>query len=62
MGFLSPRTVTPPPAPPPPAPAKATDYEIGFAKDEARRRNALRQGYQASLLAPASDEKKTLLG
>lgn len=63
MGFSSPAAVAAPtPAPPP---VRMTGDDVRYAQDTQRRKQANRQGYAATLLAaaaPATEQKKTLLG
>lgn len=63
MAFSSPKALAAPtPAPPP---VRMNSAEVDATKNEQRRRQAMRQGYAATLLAPATpgaEQKKTLLG
>ena len=63
MGFSSPKAIKPTPAPPP---VRETAEDVELAKDEQRKKQALRQGYASTLVAQASAQgaevKKTLLG
>jgi len=61
MGFM-PRA---PKIDPPPPPVTSTGRDGAYAQEEARRRQAGREGYQSTLLAsvpPLTDQKRTLLG
>lgn len=53
----------PPKIIPPPPPVTTNAADVGFVRDEARRKQFGRQGYQSTLLQPAGPApKKTLLG
>lgn len=68
MGFSKPKDL-PPPTPAPP-PVRQTGAEVLAASDEARRRMAMRKGYDSTInvgtllgaAAPMAETKKTLLG